>query len=49
LLSRIWTGWRKSLVIVMPDTVIRWHHKGFKLGSAANNCRGAKMRRSHAL
>jgi hypothetical protein len=30
-LSRIWTAWRKSLVIVKPDTVVRWHRKGFKL------------------
>ncbi len=31
LLSRIWSPWRKSLVIVNPDTVVRWHRKGFKL------------------
>ncbi|MCP3888388.1 MAG: helix-turn-helix domain-containing protein [Desulfobulbaceae bacterium] len=31
LLSRIWAPWRKSLVIVSPDTVVRWHRKGFKL------------------
>jgi hypothetical protein len=31
LLSRLWTGWRKSVVIVKPDTVVRWHHNGFKL------------------
>jgi hypothetical protein len=31
LLSRIWTPWRKSLVIVKPDTVVCWHRKGFKL------------------
>jgi hypothetical protein len=31
LLSRIWYLWRKSLVIVKPDTVVRWHRKGFKL------------------
>ncbi len=30
-LSRIWIPWRKSLVIVRPDTVVRWHRKGFKL------------------
>jgi hypothetical protein len=29
-LSRIWSPWRKSLVIVKPDTVVRWHRKGFK-------------------
>ncbi len=31
LLSRIWVPWRKSLVIVKPDTVVHWHRKGFKL------------------
>jgi len=31
LLSRIWHSWRESLVIVKPDTVVRWHRKGFKL------------------
>ncbi len=31
LLSRIWSPWRKSLVIVKPETVVRWHRKGFKL------------------
>ncbi len=30
-LSRLWTGWRSLLVIVQPDTVIRWHHQGFRL------------------
>ncbi len=31
LLARVWSGWRSSLAIVNPDTVIRWHRKGFKL------------------
>jgi putative transposase len=30
-LSRFWPRWRDSLVIVKPDTVIRWHRKGFRL------------------
>lgn len=30
-LSRIWTGWRTALVIVKPETVIAWHHRGFRL------------------
>jgi hypothetical protein len=29
-LSRIWSGWREALVIVQPDTVVRWHRKGFR-------------------
>lgn len=30
-ISRVWSGWRKALIIVNPDTVVRWHRKGFKL------------------
>lgn len=30
-LSRLWAGWRAVLVIVQPDTVVRWHQRGFKL------------------
>jgi len=31
LLSRLWKPWRKTLVIVRPETVVHWHRKGFKL------------------
>jgi len=31
LLSRIWSGWRESVLIVQPDTVVRWHNRAFKL------------------
>jgi transposase InsO family protein len=31
LLSRFWSGWRDALIVVKPDTVVRWHKKGFKL------------------
>ena len=31
LLSRTWSGWKNVLVIVQPDTVARWHRKGFRL------------------
>ena len=30
-LSRLWSGWRRSLVIVRPKAVIAWHRKGFRL------------------
>ena len=30
LLSRLWPNWRSALAIVQPETVIRWHRKGFK-------------------
>lgn len=31
ILSRIWSDWRDSLVVVTPETVVRWHRKGFRL------------------
>jgi len=30
-LSRFWKGWRETIIVVKPETVIRWHRKGFKL------------------
>jgi hypothetical protein len=30
-LFRFWPGWKDTLVIVKPDTVIRWPRKGFRL------------------
>jgi hypothetical protein len=30
-LFRLWAGWRSCLMIVKPETVIRWHREGFKL------------------
>ncbi|MGA2204632.1 MAG: hypothetical protein ABSG40_22045, partial [Terriglobales bacterium] len=30
-LSRLWRGWRSTLVIVKPETVVAWHRKGFRL------------------
>ena len=30
-LSRMWKSWRESLIVVKPDTVVRWHRKGFAL------------------
>jgi len=29
-LVRLWPEWRKSLVVVKPETVIGWHRKGFR-------------------
>ena len=31
IMSRIWSAWRDAVVIVQPDTVVRWHKQGFKL------------------
>ena len=30
-LSRLWSGWRRALVIVKPETVLAWHRRGFQL------------------
>lgn len=30
-LSKIWSYWKSALIIVKPETVVHWHHKGFKL------------------
>ena|SRR6266850_2403725 len=29
-LARVWTGWRQALVIVSPDTVLRWQRRRFR-------------------
>ena len=28
---RVWSAWKQSLVIVTPETVVRWHRVGFRL------------------
>src|SRR5262245_28054415 len=30
-LSQVWAGWRSSLVIIQPATVLTWHRQGFQL------------------
>jgi putative transposase len=30
-LSRLWKDWRDALIIVKPDTVIKWHRESFRL------------------
>ena len=31
ILRRLWTGWKRPLVAVQPETVVQWHRAGFKL------------------
>ena len=31
VLCRFWSNWQEPLIVVKPETVIRWHRKGFKL------------------
>jgi len=30
MLSRRWPRWKDNLVIVRPETVVRWHREGFR-------------------
>ena len=30
-MSRVWADWRSVLIMVKPETVVAWHHKGFRL------------------
>ena len=40
LLSRWWPGWRRSLYIVRPDTVIAWHRRAFAWHGTRKSRRG---------
>jgi len=31
LLRRLWSGWKKPLILVTPRTVVEWHRAGFRL------------------
>ena len=31
LARRIWFGWKQALIVVSPETVVRWHRSGFML------------------
>jgi len=30
ILARVWDQWRSALILVRPDTVLRWHRQGFR-------------------
>jgi hypothetical protein len=30
-LWRLWPGWKQALILVQPETVVRWHRAGFQL------------------
>ena len=30
-ISRLWSHWRSALLIVQPETVVKWHRQGFRL------------------
>ena len=29
--ARLWRGWRQHLILVRPETVVRWHRRGWRL------------------
>ena len=31
VVSRIWSDWKNSLLLVKPETVVEWHRRGFRL------------------
>ena len=31
ILRRLWPQWKRALILVQPETVVRWHRAGFKL------------------
>jgi putative transposase len=31
LARRFWSGWNQALIVVTPETVVRWHRAGFRL------------------
>lgn len=31
LARRFWSGWKRALIVVSPETVVRWHRAGFAL------------------
>ncbi len=45
LLRRIWSKWINTLIIVKPETVIKWHRQGFKLYWNAISRRGKRRGR----
>ena len=35
-ISRLWKGWKNALIVVKPETVIRWHKSGLNYFGDAN-------------
>ena len=30
-ISRLWSRWKQAVIIVTPETVVRWHRAGFRM------------------
>src|SRR5205823_3976277 len=42
LLARLARGWRAALLIVQPETLLRWHRQGFRLAWRARSAAASK-------
>jgi hypothetical protein len=31
VIRQLWSQWKKALIVVTPETVVRWHQAGFRL------------------
>src|ERR1700730_340575 len=31
VVCRFWSGWKQALIVVTPETVVRWHRTGFRM------------------
>src|SRR6202165_4060895 len=31
VVCRFWSGWKQALIVVTPETVVRWHRIGFRM------------------
>jgi hypothetical protein len=31
VLRRLWPGWKKTSILIQPETAVRWYRAGFKL------------------
>lgn len=49
LLRTVWSRWEKALVIIQPETVIRWHRAGFRLYWCWKSRRGGRPQIDRAL
>src|ERR1017187_778428 len=36
ILRRLWPGWKRALILVQPETVIRWHWSGSSCNGRAS-------------
>ena len=43
LLSRFWNGWRKSLAMVKPATVLAWYQKGEEAKLSSGSSGGGRV------